>query len=144
MNANIRWQQDLLRFVAGQCAADGGRYRYAAGSTVPMLYSSTYAAMARHMLGDRDALPQGERAEWIAYLQAHQDDDGLFRFIRNRPFEYGHRELRGEANQGAMFPTWFRLLSLALIGKALPEHTLGQVPWRLLRCPGMQFWGTRR
>jgi len=372
VNAKIGWQQDLLRFVTGQCVGDGGRYRYAAGCTTPTLYSSTYAAMARHLLGDLDALPQGERAEWVAYLQTHQDDDGLFRdpaifdqgwfkgdpldcgrphltchviaalaclgavakkplsrldpwrepgtlvrwleardwgervawtgneimnvgvllqyardfhndtsagkavailldwlanhrvnpatgvwgdvdiadpiwrshavqaayhwwplffydgvrpphveraidtvlatqnplggfgwgvhnpadpfmssacedidsidplcrmvqltdyrradieaalakaadwvltnrmpdggfvFVRNRPFEYGHRELRGEANRGAMFPTWFRLLSLALIGKALPEHGLGQVPWRFLQCPGMQFWGTRR
>ncbi len=56
-----------------------------------------------------------------------------------RPFEYGHRELRSEAGQGAMFPTWFRLLSLALIGRALPDHDLGKMAWRFVHCPGMQF-----
>ncbi len=77
-------------------------------------------------------------ADWV---QTNQMADGGFVFIRNQPFEYGHPQLRGEANQGAMFPTWFRLLSLALIGKALPDHTLGRVPWQFVACPGMQFWG---
>ncbi|MCL5997428.1 MAG: hypothetical protein M1546_15425 [Chloroflexi bacterium] len=31
-------------------------------------------------------------------------------------------------------------LTLALIGKALPDHPLGAIPWRFVRCPGMQFW----
>jgi hypothetical protein len=79
-------------------------------------------------------------ADWVL---TNQMPDGGFVFIRNQPFEYGHPQLRGETNQGAMFPTWFRLLSLALVGRALPEHPLGQItgcaPWRFLRCPGMQF-----
>jgi hypothetical protein len=76
-------------------------------------------------------------ADWVLTNQAQ---DGGFVFVRDRPFEYGHPELRGETNRGAMFPTWFRLLSLALIGRALPEHALGRLPWRLVGCPGMQFW----
>lgn len=75
-----------------------------------------------------------------AWVLANQMPDGGFVFLRNRPFEYGHPQLRGEAGQGAMFPTWFRLLSLALIGKALPAHSLAQQPWQFVRCPGMQFW----
>jgi hypothetical protein len=67
-------------------------------------------------------------------------DDGGSVFILDIPFEYGHPQLRGEANAGAMFPTWFRTLSLALIGKALPEHALGGLPWHIVRCPGCQFW----
>jgi len=77
-------------------------------------------------------------ADWVL---ANQMPDGGFVFIRGVPFEYGHAELRGEASQGAMFPTWFRLLSLALIGRALPDHPPGRIPWRFVRCPGMQFWG---
>jgi hypothetical protein len=42
-----------------------------------------------------------------------------------------------------MFPTWFRLLSLALIAQVLAEHPLGRMPWWFVRCPGMQFWGRR-
>lgn len=45
----------------------------------PVLYASTYAAMTRHLYGELDALGQRERAEWVAYLQSYQDDDGLFR-----------------------------------------------------------------
>jgi hypothetical protein len=77
-------------------------------------------------------------ADWVL---TNRMPDGGFVFLRELPFEYGHSELRGERNAGAMFPTWFRLLSLALIGKVLPGHALGEVPWRFLRCPGMQFWG---
>ena len=78
-------------------------------------------------------------ADWVL---SNQVADGGFVFLRDRAFEYGHPQLRGEANRGAMFPTWFRLLSLALIGTALPEHPLGALEWRFVRCPGMQFWST--
>jgi hypothetical protein len=77
-------------------------------------------------------------AGWVL---TNQMPDGGFVFVRNLPFEYGHPALRCEAGQGAMFPTWFRLLSLALIGKALPGHALARVPWRFVRCPGMPFLG---
>jgi hypothetical protein len=80
-------------------------------------------------------------ADWVL---TNQMPDGGFVFIRDVPFEYGHPAMRGEVNQGAMFPTWFRLLSLALIGKALPEHPLGWVPWQFVRCPGMQFWNSEK
>ena len=79
MNAGVGWKRGLLEFIVGHRIGDGGRYRYAAGCTMPTLYSSTYAAMARHLLGDLETLDAAERAAWIAYLQSHQDDDGLFR-----------------------------------------------------------------
>lgn len=75
-------------------------------------------------------------ADWVL---TNQMPDGGFVFTKDRPFEYGHPQLRGEVNQGAMFPTWFRTLSLALIGTALPQHPLSELPWRFVRCPGMQF-----
>ncbi len=75
-------------------------------------------------------------ADWVL---TNQMPDGGFVFIRDIPFEYGHPALRGEAGQGALFPTWFRLLSFALIGRAVPDHPLGRIPWQFVRCPGMQF-----
>ncbi len=78
-------------------------------------------------------------ADWVL---SNQMQDGGFVFIRNAPFEYGHCELRSADGQGAMFPTWFRLLSLALLGKVLPQHELGHISWQFVRCPGMQFWQT--
>ena len=56
-----------------------GRYLYAEGMAIPVLYASTYAAMTRHLYGDLQGLGDRERREWIGYLQSHQDDDGLFR-----------------------------------------------------------------
>jgi len=61
-----------------QCFGKGiGRYRYSASCRQATLYSSCYAAMARHLLGD--SLSDDEKASWIAYLNSHQDDDGLYR-----------------------------------------------------------------
>ncbi len=56
-----------------------GRYLYAEGMPIPVLYASTYAARTRHLHGELDGLGDREQREWIAYLQEHQDDDGLFR-----------------------------------------------------------------
>jgi len=74
-------RERTLRFIESMRLADGayGRYRYAAGCQQPTLYSSTYAAMTRHLYRDLDSLTAMQRAEWVEYLQSHQDDDGLFR-----------------------------------------------------------------
>jgi hypothetical protein len=79
-----------------------------------------------------------ERAvEWVL---TNRTADGGFVFLRGRAFEYGHPALRGEADAGAMFPTWFRTLALAIAAQALPGHWLRESPWQFRRCPGMQFW----
>jgi hypothetical protein len=75
-----------------------------------------------------------------AWVLTNRANDGGFVFMRGLPFEYGHPELCSAAGQGAMFPTWFRLLSLALIGQAMPDHPLAGIPRQFMRCPGYQFW----
>jgi hypothetical protein len=80
-------------------------------------------------------------ADWVP---SNQMPDGGFVFIRNVPFEYGHPTLRSGAGQGALFPTWFRLLALARIGRARPAHPLGKIPWQFVRCPGIQFSTSKR
>jgi hypothetical protein len=74
-------REKTLRFIEAMRLTDGayGRYRYAAGCKQPTLYSSTYAAMTRHLYRDLDSLTESQRSEWVEYLQSHQDDDGLFR-----------------------------------------------------------------
>lgn len=76
-------------------------------------------------------------APWIL---SNQCQDGGFTFMRDRAFEYGHRHLSGPADGGAMFPTWFRVLSLAYIAMAVPSHPLAPTRWHFVRCPGVQFW----
>jgi hypothetical protein len=92
-------------------------------------------ALTGHRRGEV-AAALGRAADWVL---TNQSPDGGFVFVRGRAFEYGHPQFRGEADAGAMFPTWFRLLSLALIGRALPGHALASVPWHFVRCPGYQF-----
>jgi alkylhydroperoxidase family enzyme len=83
----------------------------------------------------RTALARG--AEVVLAAQAA---DGGFQFVRGRPFEYGHPQLAAGETEGAMFPTWFRTLTLAYLGRALPASPLGAIPWRFCNCPGIQFW----
>ena len=83
----------------------------------------------------REALRRA--ADWVL---TNRMPDGGFVFLRNLAFRYGHPALRGEAGEGAMFPTWFRTLALAIIGAALPDHSLHEIPWEFCASPGFQYW----
>lgn len=79
-----------------------------------------------------------ERA--VTQVLKNQNADGGFVFVRDMKFSYGHPLMTSERNASGMFPTWFRTLSLAYLGKALPESILGGFPWQFQNCPGIQFW----
>lgn len=66
--------------------------------------------------------------------------DGGYVFMRDKEFEYGHPKLYSGKNVSAMFPTWFRTLTIAYIGKALPDSEVGSFDWQFCNCPGLQFW----
>jgi prenyltransferase beta subunit len=76
----------------------------------------------------------------VPWVLANRNPDGGFVFKRDESFQYGHIKMLSGRNESHMFATWFRSLSLAYIGKALPEHFLGQHKWHLPRVPGLQFW----
>jgi len=92
------------------------------------------------MTGHRHADIEAALHKAAERVLTNQTLDGGFVFMRNRPFEYGHPELSGQKDAGSMFPTWFRLLSLALIGKVLPNHPLHEIPWHFVGCPSHQYW----
>ena len=77
----------------------------------------------------KEALLKG--AQWV---KSNQTPDGGLQFIKNRRFDYGHPQLAGPEDSGAMFPTWFRSLTLALTASAFGDESL-----HFVRCPGMQF-----
>jgi hypothetical protein len=75
-------QKTVLPFVdSNALAGEGpGRYRYSAQTAAATLYSSSYAAMVYSLLGKlEERFSPRERAAWAAYLNSHQDEDGLFR-----------------------------------------------------------------
>jgi len=51
------------------------------------------------------------------FVLSNQNDDGGFVFRRDEKFWYGHEEMTSEANQSALFPTWFRTLTVAYLCK---------------------------
>jgi len=76
----------------------------------------------------------------LPWILTNLNEDGGFVFRRAEPFKYGHEKMYSRAEESAMFPTWFRTLSLAYIGKALPDSVAGKFDWQFLKCPGHQFW----
>ena len=65
----------------------------------------------------------------------NQVADGGFVFRLNEQFTYGHEELSSLANQGAIFPTWFRTLNMAYLCNGLNIPA----PFNITRCPGYEF-----
>lgn len=51
------------------------------------------------------------------WVMCNQVDDGGFVFRLEEQMTYGHREMSSDNNCGAMFPTWFRCLSLAYLSR---------------------------
>lgn len=63
-----------------------------------------------------------------------------FVFVRGEPLTYGHRLMSSSADESAMFPTWFRVLSLAYLSKVINAPELREIDWNFVDCPGYQFW----
>lgn len=76
----------------------------------------------------------------VPWVLANRNLDGGFVFKRDEAFQYGHVKMLSKRNESNMFATWFRSLSLAYIGKTLPNHFLSVQKWHLPKIPGAQFW----
>lgn len=64
--------------------------------------------------------------KWVFINQVH---DGGFVFRLNEKMNYGHHEMSSSINCGAMFPTWFRVLSIAYMLKSKhPEFIINRTP----------------
>ena len=74
------------------------------------------------------------------HVIAMQNDDGGFVWVRGTEFSYGHRLMTSGKNASGMFPTWFRTLSMAYLGKAIPDSLTAGWNWHFNNTPGCQFW----
>jgi hypothetical protein len=71
----------------------------------------------------------------LKWILLNQMNDGGFVFRLNENFTYGHQQLSSIKNEGAIFPTWFRTLSLAYLCRFL------NIPsdFKIVKCPGYEF-----
>jgi prenyltransferase beta subunit len=76
----------------------------------------------------------------LPWILLNMNSDGGFVFRRYEPLIYGNENLYSGINETALFPTWFRSLSLALINNVLRDAFKGQVEWGFIDAPGYQFW----
>ena len=76
----------------------------------------------------------------IPWILVNANPDGGWVFRRYEAFQYGHELMRAEAEESSMFPSWFRTLALAYLGKILMGTAIGSYPWTYLSGPGLQYW----
>jgi hypothetical protein len=69
------------------------------------------------------------------WILSNQVSDGGFVFKLGEPFLFGHVETSSRSNYGALFPTWFRVLSLIYILKHF--QVIGN--YKIVSCPGYEF-----
>lgn len=67
----------------------------------------------------------------LIFVLSNQNEDGGFVFRRDEPLWYGHNDMYSDSNVSALFPTWFRTLSIAHIC-----NYLGIGKYTILNCPG--------
>lgn len=65
------------------------------------------------------------------WVLSNQNDDGGYVFRRNEPMRYGHEQMNSKKNESAMFPTWFRTLTVGYI-----SNSLGDTHFKLIKMPG--------
>lgn len=76
----------------------------------------------------------------LPWILVHMNADGGWVFRRYEAFQYGHPHMRAKNEESAMFPTWFRTLTLAYLAQVLNGACMPDYAWRFLQCPGHQFW----
>lgn len=76
----------------------------------------------------------------LPWVLSNMNEDGGFVFRREAPFTFFHKLLSSSRNESGIFPTWFRTLSLAYLGKVLRDFFVGKYGWKFVKCPGHQFW----
>ena len=69
----------------------------------------------------------------FAWVLCNQVDDGGFVFRLFEPFTYGSREMHSNINQGSLFATWFRTLSLAYLSRFYSDNR-----FTITNAPGLE------
>jgi prenyltransferase beta subunit len=67
----------------------------------------------------------------LIWVLANQNDDGGYVFRRNEPMYYGHEQMNSGKNESAMFPTWFRTLTIAYL-----SNYFFDTQFKLVKAPG--------
>ena len=94
---------------------------------------------SQHAPGHRRADVTAALRRAFDWVLQNRTPDGGFAFIRDRDFFYGSKLMYSAKDQGSMFATWWRMLALAILSRAVTNHPLARVKWQYLRCPGYQF-----
>ena len=101
-------------------------------------------ANSYHLQDYRRADIEASLAHVLGTVLEHQNPDGGLVYLRGRDYEYGHPLMRSRADQSALFPSWFRLLSIALINQLIPHPLADPTPWRFNKAPYLHYFPTEK
>lgn len=79
----------------------------------------------------------GKALRWIVF---NMNPDGGFSFSKHAPLFYGHDLMASGPDESAMFPTWFRTLTLAYLYHVIAGNPTCNIEWQFIKSPGHQFW----
>ncbi len=79
-------------------------------------------------------------ARVLSVILEHQNPDGGFVYVRGKPYVYGHELMRSGVDESALFPSWFRLLSVALINQLIPHPKADPTPWKFNHAPYLHYF----
>jgi len=71
----------------------------------------------------------------LKWVLVNQNADRGFVFRRYEPFVYRHEKMSSLKDESAMFPTWFRILSLAYLSKVIDDSDLKEISKNFINCP---------
>jgi hypothetical protein len=77
-------------------------------------------------------------ARVVPAILSHQNEDGGLVYLRGKDYQYGVPRMSSDADQSCMFPTWFRMLSVALSAQVLKDHDIAKIQWRFNKAPYVQ------
>lgn len=83
-------------------------------------------------------------ARVLGTILQHQNPDGGLVYRRGKPYVYGHPLMSSGVDESALFPSWFRLLSIALINQLIPHPKADPTPWKFNRAPYLHYFPSGR
>ena len=97
-----------------------------------------------YLLSDyRRADIRASMARVLDTILEHQNPDGGLVYLRGKPYLYGTELMSSGIDQSAFFPSWFRLLSVALINQIVPHPKADPTPWRFNNCGTKLRFGSK-
>lgn len=129
----IGWPDKVLQHVLATQNDLGGFGVCANSSACEDIDSIDLLVRLAPLVPERKADIDAALRKAFSWVLCNQVADGGFVFRLYEPLIYGHRQMVSGKNQGALFPTWFRTLTLAYLARHFAIDG-----FHITRAPGLE------